>query len=179
MKRRPVDRRPDTRPGSLRGFSKSLPMMLLRAREAVMRHFRVSLRRHGVTEQQWRVLRALSDVDEIEVSDLARRTYLLAPSLSRILPDMERRRLIVRRSDATDLRKGLIALSRQGAALIAAVSPESEEVYALIARRFGATNLAELQRLLVDLEQAMAPGTTGDDPVAGRKDRPTGRRPKR
>ncbi len=43
----------------MREFSRSLPMSLLRAREAVMRQFRPSLRNHGLTEQQWRILRAL------------------------------------------------------------------------------------------------------------------------
>src|SRR5438105_334324 len=44
----------------LRPFSQSLPMALLRAREAVMRHFRPSLQAAGLTEQQWRTMRALS-----------------------------------------------------------------------------------------------------------------------
>jgi DNA-binding MarR family transcriptional regulator len=44
----------------MREFSRSLPMSLLRAREAVMRQFRPSLREHGLTEQQWRILRALA-----------------------------------------------------------------------------------------------------------------------
>src|SRR6266849_5130597 len=46
----------------MREFSRSLPMSLLRAREAVMRHFRPSLRDHGLTEQQWRILRALASI---------------------------------------------------------------------------------------------------------------------
>ena len=93
-------------------------MMLLRARESVMHHFRASLRRNGLTEQQWRILRALSSLGEIEISDLARDTFLLAPSLSRILPDLERRRMLTRRTDAADLRKSLIALSAEGRAVI-------------------------------------------------------------
>ena len=72
-------------------FSKSLPMELLRAREAVMRRFRPELRNHGVTEQQWRILRAIAHAGPLEVSALADATCLLAPSLSRILPDMEAR----------------------------------------------------------------------------------------
>ena len=76
----------------LRSFSKSLPMSLLRAREAVMRHFRASLRQHNITEQQWRVLRALAEVRKIEVTELAHATFLLPPSLSRILRDLEQRR---------------------------------------------------------------------------------------
>src|SRR3982074_2709987 len=73
----------------MREFSRSLPMSLLRAREAVMRQFRPSLRNHGLTEQQWRILRALTAVDAIEVTELARVAFLLGPSLPRILPALE------------------------------------------------------------------------------------------
>ena len=41
---------------------RNLPQALLRAREAVMRYFRPNLKIAGVTEQQWRVIRALSDL---------------------------------------------------------------------------------------------------------------------
>jgi len=34
-------------------------MELLKAREAAMERFRPMLREHGLTEQQWRVIRAL------------------------------------------------------------------------------------------------------------------------
>src|SRR5215468_2519264 len=88
----------------MRAFSKSLPMELLRAREAVMSRFRPALRIHGVTEQQWRILRALAHSGPLEVSELAEATFLLAPSLSRILPDMEARQLIARRQADSDLR---------------------------------------------------------------------------
>src|ERR1700722_16121357 len=80
----------------IREFSHSLPMLLLRGREAVMRYFRPGLLEHGVTEQQWRVLRALSTADEMDVRMLANVTYLLPPSLSRILKDMRRRGLVKR-----------------------------------------------------------------------------------
>src|SRR5258708_12574975 len=72
----------------MREFSRSLPMSLLRAREAVMRHFRASLRNYDLTEQQWRFLRALASVDTIEVPELARVALLLGPTLSRILRDL-------------------------------------------------------------------------------------------
>ncbi len=55
----------------MRAFSRSLPMELLRAREAVMKRFRPALRDHGVTEQQWRILRALAHSGALEVSALA------------------------------------------------------------------------------------------------------------
>ena len=64
--------KPATRRQPMREFSRSLPMSLLRAREAVMRQFRPSLRNYGLTEQQWRILRALTAVETIEVTELAR-----------------------------------------------------------------------------------------------------------
>src|SRR6266550_3326936 len=101
----------------MREFSQSLPMSLLRAREAVMRQFRPSLRQHGLTEQQWRILRALTAVETIEVTELARMAFLLGPSLSRILRDLEARHLIEREA-------------AQGLKLIEAVAPTSEMIYA-------------------------------------------------
>src|SRR5207244_11195184 len=89
----------------MRDFSRSLPMSLLRAREAVMRQFRPALREHGLTEQQWRILRALAAIDCMEVTDLARTAFLLGPSLSRILRDLETRGLIERRTAEADQRR--------------------------------------------------------------------------
>src|SRR5690348_15475653 len=95
---------PPVRRVPMREFSRSLPMALLRAREAVMRQFRPSLRRHGLTEQQWRILRALATVDASEVTELARTAFLLGPSLSRILRDLEARNLIERKIAKADQR---------------------------------------------------------------------------
>jgi homoprotocatechuate degradation regulator HpaR len=151
----------------LRDFSKSLPMSLLRAREAVMRHFRASLRQFNITEQQWRVLRALTTVETIEVTELARATYLLSPSLSRILRDLEHRRLIVRRNLKTDQRRSVVSISPGGLALIEAVSPQSEAIYARIASLYGAERLALLQDMLRELESLMiAHGPQGPESSA-------------
>jgi homoprotocatechuate degradation regulator HpaR len=140
----------------MRDFSRSLPMSLLRAREAVMRQFRPSLRRHGLTEQQWRILRALTSVEAIEVTELARVAFLLGPSLSRILRDLEARDLIERRTAEADLRRAVVSISAKGLKLIEAVAPTSEAIYATITKRYGARKLAELQEMLGALEQSLA-----------------------
>jgi homoprotocatechuate degradation regulator HpaR len=142
-------------PIPMRDFSRSLPMALLRARESVMRHFRPSLRAHGLTEQQWRILRALSSHGEIEVTELAGVAYLLGPSLSRILRDLEARRLIKRRLVASDLRRSIVAITSKGVKLIEAVAPYSEAIYAEIASRFGARKLADLHDMLHLLEHSL------------------------
>jgi homoprotocatechuate degradation regulator HpaR len=140
----------------MREFSRSLPMSLLRAREAVMRQFRPSLRQHGLTEQQWRILRALAAVETIEVTELARVAFLLGPSLSRILRDLEARRLIERKTAAADLRRGVVSISGKGLKLMEMVAPSSEAIYSAITRRYGARKLAELQDMLAALERSLA-----------------------
>ena len=140
----------------MREFSRSLPMSLLRAREAVMRQFRPSLRNHGLTEQQWRILRALAAVDAIEVTELARVAFLLGPSLSRILRDLEARELIERAHG-----EGRSA-PRRGLDL--AKGPEADrgrraDVGGDLCRdhqRYGARKLAELQEMLGELESSLA-----------------------
>jgi homoprotocatechuate degradation regulator HpaR len=140
----------------MRDFSRSLPMSLLRAREAVMRQFRPSLRDHGLTEQQWRILRALAAIDTIEVTELARMAFLLGPSLSRILRDLEARHLIERRTAKADLRRAVVSISGKGLRLIEKVAPSSEAIYAAITKRYGARKLAELQDMLHALEHSLS-----------------------
>ena len=136
----------------LRPFSRSLPMALLRAREAVMRHFRPSLQAAGLTEQQWRTLRALSGVDEIEATSLVVSTFLLASSLSRILRDMEERNFIQRRTDPKDGRAALISLTATGWAMLNEVGVQSEVVYRAIELRLGSARLNRLMEALADIE---------------------------
>src|SRR3569623_934921 len=152
MAKRPADpangHPPAARQVPMRDFSRSLPMSLLRAREAVMRQFRPKLREHGLTEQQWRILRALAAIEAAEVTELARTAFLLGPSLSRILRDLDARGLIERKAAKTDLRRGVISISEKGLRLMEVVAPSSEAIYAAITRRYGAKKLAELQDML-------------------------------
>jgi homoprotocatechuate degradation regulator HpaR len=146
----------------MRDFSQSLPMALMRARESVMRHFRPNLRAHNLTEQQWRILRALAASGEVEVTELARLAYLLGPSLTRILRDLEARRLIARKLVKADLRRSIVAITARGLHLIEAVAPSSEAIYGEMTRRYGAGQLVQLQEMLHALEDCLL-----DMPLAG------------
>lgn len=117
-----------------------------------MRHFRPSLQAAGLTEQQWRALRALNGQNEIDATRLAGATFLLAPSLTRILRDLEGRGLVSRRSDPRDARVALIALTDEGAALLRQVGAHSERIYQAIETRVGAEKLDRLMRALAEIE---------------------------
>jgi homoprotocatechuate degradation regulator HpaR len=139
----------------MRRFEHSLPMALLRAREAVMAYFRPLHRERGVTEQQWRVIRALREGPPIDITTLAERTFLLMPSLSRILRQLARRGLVARQTQSADHRRAMISLTRAGRAMIDKGSRRSEDRYADITRRFGAPRLRTLYALLAELETAL------------------------
>src|SRR3954451_3215508 len=169
MTKRPADPANGSTPARqvpMRDFSRSLPMSLLRAREAVMRQFRPALREHGLTAQQSRILRALAAIEAAEVTELARAAFLLGPSLSRILRDLEARNLIERKTAKADQRRSMVSISEKGVKLMAFVAPSSEAIYAEITRRFGARKLAELQEMLSELEQSLAGLGAGEEASA-------------
>jgi homoprotocatechuate degradation regulator HpaR len=134
----------------------SLPIALLRAREAVMSYFRPHHRKGGITEQQWRVIRVLFLDGETDATSLARRSYLLAPSLSRILKDLEADGYVRRRPGKDDSRQSLLSLSPKGAATVTRAAPFLDGIHGEIARRFGRDRADELLALLAELENALA-----------------------
>jgi homoprotocatechuate degradation regulator HpaR len=139
----------------MRDVSKSLPLALMRAREATMLCFRPHLRNLEVTEQQWRVLRVLYAARVLDVTTLARRAVLHAPSLTRILRELKRQRLIARRQGAGDRRRQEVMLTATGRKLLARGASGSEAGYRKIATRFGAKRLRKLFDLLAQLEESL------------------------
>jgi homoprotocatechuate degradation regulator HpaR len=143
------------RKSGLRDDRRSLPIALLRAREAVMQQFRPLHRRGKTTEQQWRVIRVLHFDGEMDAGELARRSYLLAPSLSRILKDLEAVGYVRRRPGDADSRQSLLSLTAKATAMVAGVASRLDKVHDDIAARFGSDRLKQLLALLAQLEQAL------------------------
>jgi len=140
-------------------------MALLQGREAVMRHFRPLLSDHDITEQQWRVLRALAAADQpLTVGDVAEQTFLLGPSLSRIAATLQQRSLIERTTSATDQRRSNLSLTPNGRNLVNQVAPHSESVYRQIETSFGPMRLNQLLGELHDLTAALSPSNSGPSP---------------
>jgi homoprotocatechuate degradation regulator HpaR len=130
---------------------RSLPIALLRAREAVMAQFRPVLATQDVTEQQWRVIRVLAEASALDATELAERACILAPSLTRILRTLEERGVISRNRDQIDGRRLLLSLTPKGFDIINAVSPSSKRVYADLETRYGRERLDHLLDLLGEL----------------------------
>jgi homoprotocatechuate degradation regulator HpaR len=139
--------------------AKSLSVRLIRAREALMTRIRPVLRAHGITEQQWRVLSTVRDLGETEITVLADRVFLLPPSLSRILRDLEARGLIARRSSVQDQRRALVSVTAQGEAQIHRIEPSLIEMRLQMRQLVGPDRLRALGDLLDELEACLGTPT--------------------
>jgi homoprotocatechuate degradation regulator HpaR len=127
---------------------RNLPRLLLQAREAVMAHTRPSLRGHGLSDQQWRVLRVLGENGTVETGRVAREAFILGPSLTGVLARMERDGLIRRMRDPEDQRRSVVEATPRGLKLVDKLSRTVEAHYAWMEGQLGRTDLAKLYELL-------------------------------
>ncbi len=137
-----------------RDTERSLPIALLRARESLMVRFRPMLAAHGFTEQQWRVLRIVGEVEHIDATALAERSCILAPSLTRILRNLEKRGLLRRETSQSDARIKVIRCTETALKKIRQITPESQEIYEDIEARFSKEQIENLLDMLGELIQS-------------------------
>ena len=131
----------------------SLPIMLLRAREALMKRIRPYLMEHDLSEQQWRVLRVLDEVGPLEPTELGERCVVLTPSLTRILAILEKRNTIHRVKHPSDKRKQIIHLTQSGQELIAQIAPKARKIYEELEEAFGKQQMNNLLNKLAKLSE--------------------------
>jgi homoprotocatechuate degradation regulator HpaR len=113
-----------------------------------MAHTRPSLRGHGLSDQQWRVLRVLGEHGTVETGRVAREAFILGPSLTGVLARMERDGLVRRERDPEDQRRTVIEATAKGRKLALKLSYTVEAHYAWMERELGKAKLGELYRLL-------------------------------
>ncbi|PHQ26585.1 homoprotocatechuate degradation operon regulator HpaR [Marinobacter guineae] len=133
----------------MRKFDDSLPLRLLKAREAAMGFFRPLLQEIPLTEQQWRVIRALNEFEELESKQLAELCCILSPSLTGIINRLEQLGYIKRRKSTEDQRRTLISLTDKAKKMFASMSPRLEARYQEMTERFSHEDMKALEELLI------------------------------
>ncbi|MDX5356406.1 MAG: MarR family transcriptional regulator [Rhodobacterales bacterium] len=136
----------------LRGFDSSLPIALLRARAATAHKFKRHTDALGLTQPQWRVVRALAPGVPLDVRTLADRCALLQPSVSRLLKSLEERGFI-QTLPGEDGRRRLLTLTDRGRAVFNVAAVISEAVYRDIEAAYGREELDLLVRMLTRLRE--------------------------
>jgi homoprotocatechuate degradation regulator HpaR len=152
-------RRPRSGPRSF--AHRNLPLLLLQAREAVLGRFRPILNEHGVTEQQWRIVRALVERGGLEQRQIGEVCRISSPSLAGVLARMDELGLVQRERLAEDQRRVLVTLTPKSRALAQQMAPRIEATYRALEAQLGSElmerSYATLDELLARLGDA-APG---------------------
>jgi homoprotocatechuate degradation regulator HpaR len=150
-------------PRSTRLHHRNLPLLLLQARERVLSHFRPILNANGVTEQQWRIVRALYEQSSLEPREIVELCRISSPSMAGVLARMEQLGLVARRRLPRDQRRVQVSLTPRARTMAARMAPQIDATYRRIEQNIGAEFSARFQQaldqLLATLE-AHAPGRT-------------------
>lgn len=125
-----------------------LPILLQKAREASVSAARDTLAEHNLTEQQWRVIRTAFEHGEQNAQELASRSAILGPSLSRILNRLEADGVLQRKTSKTDMRELTIKLSAAGRRLHNKIQPQMVRHYDAFAEKLTARKAKQLAELL-------------------------------
>jgi len=135
---------------------RNLPLLMLKARERVIGHFRPVLHAHGITEQQWRIVRLLLEAGALEPREIGELCNLSSPSLAGVLARMEEIDLVKRRRFPHDQRRVRVSLTSRSRALAVRMAPRIEAIYArvegLLGEEFCERLYATLDDVLAKLE---------------------------
>lgn len=142
---------------------RNLPLLLLQAREAVLSRFRPMLKANGVSEQQWRVVRALIDFGPMEPRQIVQLCGISSPSLTGVLARMDELGWVRRERFDNDARRVMVTLTPKSRALVKRLAPSIEGVYAQIEALMGPEFTQSLYQSLDSLISRLGPG---DDPAA-------------
>jgi homoprotocatechuate degradation regulator HpaR len=134
---------------------RNLPLLLLQARERVIARFRPILNAHGITEQQWRIVRALIDTGPLEPREIGELCRISSPSLAGVLSRMQELGYITRRRLDHDQRRVRVSLTPRSRGLAARMAPQIEATYRGIETVIGAEFSARFYRALDELIGAL------------------------
>ncbi|MCP4819495.1 MAG: MarR family transcriptional regulator [Shimia sp.] len=142
---------------SLPSTARSLPIALIRAREGVMLPIRDMLSETGITEQQWRILRVLSEYGRTDSKTVADRSSLLFSSLTRIAATLREKGLVIQIRDDADRRRQFLEITPEGQKIIDDHASQSAGIVASFRDTLGAENYETLLDLLAMLDPGAKP----------------------
>jgi homoprotocatechuate degradation regulator HpaR len=142
--------------GSVTLRHRNLPLLLLQARERVIARFRPILNAHGITEQQWRIVRVLIDTGPLEPREIGDLCRISSPSLAGMLSRMEELGYITRKRLDHDQRRLRVSLTPRSRTLGARMAPQIEATYREIEAVIGAEFSTRFYRALDELIGALS-----------------------
>jgi homoprotocatechuate degradation regulator HpaR len=142
---------------------RNLPMLLLRARELMMARFRPLLTEQGLTEQQWRIIRALHENGPLEPRQLCALCTISSPSLAGVLARMEDLGHVTKQRFEDDQRRVRVSLTAQSVEIVERMAPLLEAEYQALEEQVGMKVVGDLYVAADALIKALAAGEIRED----------------
>ncbi|MGS4991558.1 MarR family winged helix-turn-helix transcriptional regulator [Roseibium aggregatum] len=133
--------------------SSYLLYLLAASSEAASHQFHLRVRELGLRVPEWRVLACLFDQDGLMITQLAKYSLLEQSRMTRIVDQMEKRGLVVRKSDKGDGRRVRVHLTDAGQKLSSEVVEEAREHERTL---LSALNQSDADRIKPSLERLLA-----------------------
>lgn len=140
---------------------RNLPLLLLQARERLIARFRPVLKEHGITEQQYRVLRAIEVAGPLEPRQICATCAISSPSLAGVLARMEALDLVARERMPHDARRQLVSLTPASRELFRRMWPRIEDIYEGIDADLGPDFTGQVYDMLDTMLARLAPVEPG------------------
>jgi len=136
------------------GLRAHLSYLLSEAERELNRQLAAGLAAEGVSVEQWRILRALSDGHGHSMTDLAEAVLMPHPTLTKAVDRLVDLAVVYRRQDTADRRRVAVYLSDLGRDLVARLDRRAAEHHAEVEAAFGAGRTERLMRELEALAAA-------------------------
>nr|MEC9418885.1 MarR family transcriptional regulator [Pseudomonadota bacterium] len=133
--------------------SSYLLYLLAASSEAASHQFHLRVRELGLRVPEWRVLACLYDQDGLMITQLAKYSLLEQSRMTRIVDQMEKRGLVVRKSDKGYCRRVRVHLTDAGQKLSSEVVEEAREHERTL---LSALNQSDADRIKPSLERLLA-----------------------
>ena len=137
------------------GLRAHLAYLLTEAEREVNRGLADALAGEGVSVEQWRILRALSDGHGHSMSDLAEAVLMPHPTLTKAVDRLVDGALVYRRQDVIDRRRVAVYQSDIGRDLMARLDRRAAEHHTAVERAYGPQRTERLMRELDALVRSL------------------------
>jgi DNA-binding MarR family transcriptional regulator len=141
----------------LREQEEPVGMLVAAVRRRLRQVVHAEARGHRLTPQQFWVLLGIEEAGPISLGALAERLPIDAPTASRVVASLTRRRLVRLAEDPADRRRLLIGITPEGADLAGRLRPVARDLRETLTAGFSASELSQLRtalrRLLGNLDR--------------------------
>ncbi len=131
-------------------------MMLHRTLDVVIPKYRAVFKEHGISEQQWRILRVLWERQRCTSAELAKITLIPSPSMVGVIDRMMKKSLVLRDRSKDDRRVVHVSLTDKGRDLQNELMPQIDAIYETLINQCDADawqTMINTMQIIIDTNQ--------------------------